>query len=353
MALAGPEFFLDRQARLRAAMAESDLDALLISSLPNITYLSGLSASAALAVVTSDRLWLISDGRYGSPLRERAAALTGLEAREVAGDGTYESTAAAVLGEAGVVRVGFESEHLSVRRFRWLESAGPRLEWVEACEMVELLRAIKDRWEVATLREAAARLSDAAKCILTNALAGMTEREVAARVEQELSRVGFSKPAFDTIVASGPNAALPHHRAGTRRIALGDLVVLDFGGMWQGYAVDLSRTVAVGRATARQRAWIEAVAVAQDAAVSEIRPGAAPEDVDLAARRSLDTAGLAEYFTHSTGHGLGLESTSCPALDAGGRGLRSGRWRPEWSRPSSPASTWLGRVACGLRTTCW
>jgi Xaa-Pro aminopeptidase len=321
----GARFFLARRARLRAAMATAGLDGLVVSSLPNITYLSGLAASAALALVTAERCWLISDGRYAQALRDRLDALPGLEAREVDGSGSYEQTLVSVIAEAGVSRLGFESAHVSVRRFRWLEAAaGSAVEWVETHEIVERLRAVKDPWEVATLREAAARLSDAAKCILANALAGSTEREVAARVEQELARVGFTRPAFDTIVASGPNAALPHHRAGTRRLMDGDLVVLDFGGVWHGYAVDVSRTRVVGRATARQAGWIEAVIKAQDAAVAAVRPGAAPERVDAAARASLDAAGLGEYFTHGTGHGLGLEVHELP---------RVGRRRPGVTEP--------------------
>jgi Xaa-Pro aminopeptidase len=313
------ELFGARHARLRAAMSSAGIDSLLVSSLPNITYLSGLTASAALVLVTEEQCWLVSDSRYGQALRDRAAALPTLTIREVQGTSSYDQTIASVIAEAGAGRLGFESAHLSVRRFRGLESmASSAVNWIETHEMVELQRAVKDPWEVGTLREAAARLSDAAKCILAKALAGQTEQEIAREVERELVRVGFSRPAFDTIVASGPNAALPHYRAGTRQVTEGDIVVLDFGGVWQGYVVDLSRTVVIGRPSAQQAEWLEAVCAAQDAAVGTVAPGVAPEQVDAAARGRLEAAGLGEYFTHSTGHGLGLEVHELP---------RVGRWR--------------------------
>jgi len=179
---------------------------------------------------------------------------------------------------------------------------------------VENLRVRKDPWETATLRDAAQRLSDAAKCIMANALAGMAERDVAGRIEQELRRVGFDKPAFDTIVASGPNAARPHHRAGSRRIEPGDLVVLDFGGVLHGYSVDLSRTVIPGGAGARERRLLEQVAEAQAAGFAAIAPGRPASTVDDAARGVLEREGLGEAFSHGTGHGLGLEVHERPRV---------------------------------------
>jgi Xaa-Pro aminopeptidase len=311
-----PPAFLARQSQVRQRVRAAGLDALLVSSLPNITYLSGFEASAALALLTPERLWLVSDGRYAGALTARAAVLAGTEARLVEVASSYETTLASVVAEAGVSRLGFESEHLTVRRFRWFETAlGPTVELHETHELVERERALKDSWEQATLREAAGRLSEAAKCILANALAGMVERDVAARIDVELRRAGFSRPAFDSIVASGPNAALPHHRAGTKRVERGELVLLDFGGIWQGYAVDLSRTLVAGASpTPVQRAWIEAVAAAQRAAIETIRPGVAPEAVDEAARGQLERAGLGDFFVHGTGHGLGLEVHELPRI---------------------------------------
>jgi Xaa-Pro aminopeptidase len=142
----------------------------------------------------------------------------------------------------------------------------------------------------------------------------MMEREVAAVIEAELRRVGFDKPAFDTIVAAGPNSAVPHYRAGDRVLTVGDLVVLDFGGMFRGYAVDLTRTITVGPPSDRQRRLLEDIAAAQDAAFAVVREGVLATDIDRAARESMMRAGLGDAFGHGTGHGLGLEVHERPRV---------------------------------------
>lgn len=324
MPLPDPAFYAARHARLAAVLDAVGLQALLVTSLTNITYLSGLVATSAMAVFAHGRLWLMTDSRYRAALHDRARAIEGLVPREVCVGGSYEDMLVEVLAEADVRRVGFEGEHLAARRLRWLESRlQGRGELVETFEVVERLRAVKDAWEQAVLREAGARLSDAAKCILSRQLEGLLERDVARLVAGELERAGFSKPAFDTIVASGPNGAMPHHRAGDRRLVAGDLVLLDFGGVWEGYVADISRTVVLGRPTARQRAWIEAVVAAQDAAIGVMRPGTRPEEVDAAARGVLNRAGLDTWFLHGTGHGLGLQVHELPRL-APRRGTEAG-----------------------------
>ncbi|HYB94455.1 MAG TPA: M24 family metallopeptidase, partial [Vicinamibacterales bacterium] len=230
----------------------------------------------------------------------------------------FESVFAEALRTVDDGCAGFESVHLTVKQHTDLQSrlagmkCGCVLQPVEG--LVERLRILKDDWELAVLAEAGRRLSDAAKFILLKALAGMREREVAALIEAELRRVGFDKPAFDTIVASGPNSAVPHHRAADRVLTTGDLVVLDFGGMLDGYAVDLTRTLTIGPATARQRQLLETVAAAQDAAFGVVRAGTLATEVDRAARDVMAQAGLAEAFGHGTGHGLGLEVHERPRV---------------------------------------
>ena len=181
--------------------------------------------------------------------------------------------------------------------------------------LVERLRILKDDWELEVFTEAGARLSDAAKCIIPKALAGMREREVAAVIEAELRRVGFDKPAFDTIVASGPNSAVPHYRAGDRVLTAGDLVVLDFGGMFHGYAVDMTRTITVGPASARQRRLLDDIAAAQDAGFAVVRAGCAGDRHRSRDSRIDERArGWASAFGHGTGHGLGLEVHERPRI---------------------------------------
>ncbi|MDO8679117.1 MAG: Xaa-Pro peptidase family protein [Acidobacteriota bacterium] len=324
MRVAPPDNHLARHARLRAELSAASLDTLLVTSLPNIAYLTGLFASTAALIVGSNGLHLIVDGRYLGSAQLRQRDLPGMQIVLVPPAGSFEETVAGELLAASNGRAGFEADHLTVRQHQDLagrlarSGATTHLEGTQG--LVERLRAVKDDWELATLKDAATRLSDAAKCIIPKALAGMAEREVAGIIEAQLRRVGFDKPAFDTIVAAGPNSAVPHYRAGGRRLSEGDLVVMDFGGMLDGYAVDLTRTITVGRPRERERQLLEQVAAAQAAAFAAIGIGKAATAVDAAARRALEGAGLGDAFSHGTGHGLGLEIHERP---------RVGRWRAD------------------------
>ena len=318
MQVAPAAFRLARHAKLRDAMREAGLDVLLVTSLPNVAYLTGLFASAAAVVITRDRFVLVTDGRYLGTARRLVADMSGSELLITPATIPFDHALAEELAKTSATRAGFEAAHLSVKRYRDLSTRLAQIAHgcaLEAAEgLIERLRILKDEWELGVFRDAGTRLSDAAKCIIPKALAGMTEREVAALIEAELRRVGFDKPAFDTIVASGPNSAIPHYRAGDRALTAGDLVVLDFGGMLHGYAVDLTRTITVGTASARQRRLLEDVAAAQDAGFAVVREGVLATDIDRAARDAMAQAGLGEAFGHGTGHGLGLEVHERPRV---------------------------------------
>jgi Xaa-Pro aminopeptidase len=317
------ELFLARHDRVRAILHDRQVDALVVGNLPNVTYLSGFSGSAGLVVLTADRLYLLVDFRYSAAVNQaaRAGALApGLAAIRV--DGSYDRQLVAFLAEHGWRRVGFEAPHLSVGRFDWLRRSlaivpgAASVEWVPVDDAVEQARLRKDMHEIALLRNAARRLSGVAASVVNEVVrAGRTEIEIAADIDWRLRHAGFAKPAFDTIVAAGPNGALPHAVPTARALAAGDLVVLDFGGVYGGYCVDLTRTVAIGRVAPEQRRLFDAVTQAHAAAVTAAgAPGATTGDVDDAARGTLRTHGLDTYFGHGTGHGLGLEVHEAPRL---------------------------------------
>ncbi len=317
MQLAPPDVHAARLVRLRAALEALRLDGLLVTSLHNLAYVTGLFASAGAVIVTKDDVRLVTDHRYHEMLLGRVRDWPTLTPVVLPLGTSYDEILVRELRDLAGLRVGFEDAHVSVRRLRGLEgmgASGPFPDLIAAAELVEDLRVVKNEWELARLRDAAGRLSDVAKCILPKALAGRTERDVAGELESEMRVVGFDRPAFDTIVAAGPNAALPHHRAGDRRLAAGDLVVIDFGGVLDGYAVDMTRTLALGGGGRREKEVIGAVADAQAAALRAIAPGQAPETVDRAARAVLERAGLGDAFSHSTGHGLGLEVHERPRI---------------------------------------
>ena len=318
MRVAPADFHLARHARLRGDVAAASLDALVITSLPNIAYLTGLFASTAALVASADRLSLIVDGRYLPTAHARAADLGDLQIVHVQTGSSQDEELAAIVRTFAHGRVGFESTHMTVKQHVGLRArlsgAEADVDLVPAEGLVEARRAVKDDWELRTLRDAAGRLSDAAKCIIPKALAGLRERDVAALIEAELRRVGFDKPAFDTIVAAGPNSAVPHYRAGDRQLGAGELVILDFGGVLNGYAVDLTRTVVMGTAGTRERQLLERVAESQQAAFDAIALGQAATAIDRAARTVLERHGLGEAFSHGTGHGLGLEVHERPRI---------------------------------------
>lgn len=309
-------------------MTDQALDALIVTSLPNVAYLTGFFASAGVLVITPATQHLIADSRYAEPMASRVADWSGLQATVLAPGLSYDAALVEAVHPLRGSRVGFESRELTVARYRYLTrelaSRGWTDELVATEGVVEELRARKDAWELERLRDGGLRLSEVAKCILPKVLAGRTEAEVAADIEAALRQSGFERPAFDTIVASGPNGALPHARAGERRIGDGDLVVVDFGGVLDGYCTDLTRTVVAGSPGRREREVLEQVAEAQQAAFLAVRAGAAPEAVDGAARESLGRHGLADAFTHGTGHGLGLEIHEAPRVT---------RARPDHAEP--------------------
>jgi Xaa-Pro aminopeptidase len=318
MQIAPPERHLARHVRLREDLRAASLDALVVTSLPNVAYLTGLFASTAALVASRDRLALIVDGRYVATAQARARELPGLEVVRVPISSSQDECIAAEVRTFANGRVGFEAAHISFKQHQSLvaraAAADTKIEMASTEGVLEALRSVKDDWELATLREAGRKLSDAAKCIIPKALAGLRERDVASRIDAELRRVGFDKPAFDTIVAAGPNSAVPHYRTGDRQLAPGDLVILDFGGMLHGYAVDMTRTIVVGGAGAQERRLLEQVAEAQQAAFGAVGIGRPATDVDRAARDVLQRHGLGEAFSHGTGHGLGLEVHERPRL---------------------------------------
>jgi Xaa-Pro aminopeptidase len=307
----------DWTARLRAlddARRQNDGDAFLISAPANLRYLTGFNGSAGLLVTTADESILLIDGRYHTAVREEQAAgrLAAVTPHLV--EGRYDAALADVLALRRVRSVAFEAAHVSVATFDAWRHRLPAVEWRRTERVVERSRQIKDEVETRILRRAGAALAGVASELREIVREGRREREVARAIEDRLDAAGFSQPAFPTIVASGPNSALPHACPGDRELRQGDLVVLDFGGVLDGYCVDLTRVAAVGQVDTRARELFDAVSAAQSAALAAVRHGVAASAVDQAARDELDRRGLGRAFVHATGHGLGLELHEAPRI---------------------------------------
>jgi Xaa-Pro aminopeptidase len=300
------------------------VDALIVTALPNILYLTNFTGSSAIVVLTPQRLHFLTDFRYVTAVAEmKGSACECPDMEVVTVQGSYDAQLAALLPSLAARRIGIEAAHLTVSRYDWLQRMVAR-EFVPTVGIVERARVVKDVYEIATLREAGRRLSSVARAVPSDVRPGRTEREIALGIDRRIHEAGFSRTAFDTIVAAGPNSALPHARPTERKLSEGDLVVLDFGGVYDSYCVDLTRTVVVGRASERVRSVYGAVLEAHDRAIASVRPGTSRFVIDAAARDTLGRYGLAEAFGHGTGHGLGIEVHEDPKItrraNSGGQG---------------------------------
>jgi Xaa-Pro aminopeptidase len=302
-----------RARRLQARLSDADVDALLVTRLPNVRYLTGFSGSAATLLVEPDRLCFITDGRYETQAREQLAA-AGVEARIEIGLTQAAQQALLVDAVGTTARLGLEAHGVTWAEQRALAATLTGVELTPTEGLVEGLRQIKDRGEIERIKAACAIADDALAEILTTLADGPTEQDLAVALEHGMRRRGASAMSFDPIVASGPNGAKPHARPSTRRVQTGELVVLDFGCIVDGYCSDMTRTVSLGDPGDNARRLWDLVAASQRAGRDAVRAGVACADVDQASRAVIEAAGLGDAFVHGTGHGVGLEIHEAPRV---------------------------------------
>ena len=276
--LPGSEVLAARHVRVRRAIEALGLDALIVTTPANMRYLANHVGTAGTLVVTPNDVHLLIDFRYKEAVRslqESSAACPGLRVWDVP-DSYDEALISAVIA-LGTSVIGIEAGHLTVARQEWLartwKTRGTAITLRSTERVVEQFRLVKDVAEVMAIRRASEGLTTVAAEAFGAVRYGVSEREVAGVIEGALRKAGYERPAFDTIVASGPNSALPHYRAGHRTLHTGDLVVLDFGGVLDGYCSDLTRTVSVGQPSPDAVRLHAAVREAQAAAIEAVRPG--------------------------------------------------------------------------------
>jgi len=303
-----------RADRLRAAMDAARVPALLVTNLTNIRYLTGFTGSAALLVVTDADLTFVTDGRYGQQATDQLAAAGVAAAIEVSSTAQKEAVVGAVAA-AGSPKVGLEADAVTWATQRtYAEHWLPNLELVPTTGIVAGLRSRKDDGEIHRL-EVAAAVADAALAeVRPRLLEAPTEIEFGLELDAAMRRLGASDTSFETIVASGPNGARPHHRPGPRTVSEGDLVVIDFGALVDGYHSDMTRTLMVGAPSPVQQQMYDVVLEAQAAGVAAVRAGVLAKDVDTACRSIIDAAGWQDAFLHGTGHGVGLDIHEDPRV---------------------------------------
>jgi Xaa-Pro aminopeptidase len=301
----------ERRIALREALLAAHLDALLLTSLPNIRYLTGFSGSSALVLLTARETLFITDFRYATQVREEVGDF----ARVAIEPASLWTGLWQLLPElAGVKLVGFESAHLLHRDFERLLNAGARWQWRPTSDLVETLRERKDPQEIERIQEAADAAHRALERTISQLRPGMTELAIAGVLEQSLRAEGSEGFPFETIVASGPRSALPHARAADREIASGDFLLIDYGAIVGGYCSDVTRTFVIGRASDEQRDAYDIVRGANAHASANVRAGMSGRDADALARQYIEQRGQGDAFGHSLGHGIGLEVHEAPRL---------------------------------------
>lgn len=300
-----------RLAALRAALRERGVDALLVTALPNIRYLTGFSGSAALLVVSVDApSVLITDFRYAVQVTEEVGAHADVRIEP----SSLWSGLADALGRLPGSRIAFEAPHLVFTDYERLATLPERWRWSGSAGLVEALRERKDSGELALIREAVRIAELALERTIREVHVGQTERQVAGILEHHLRDLGSDAPPFETIVAAGERAALPHARASTRELRAGDYLLIDFGASFGGYCSDITRTFALQSVNPEMQHIHDIVREATLSASAAVRVGMRGRDADAIARRYIEGRGYGELFGHSLGHGIGLEVHEGPRL---------------------------------------
>lgn len=315
--------YAGRRGALRSLLVENEVDALLVTDLVNIRYLTGFTGSNAALLVTSwdmrdseERTVIGTDGRYLSQVAEQVPDLRAEIARATA------RRIVELAGEWQLGRVGYESHIVTVDQHRGFIEQKTGLEFVATPGLVEQLRMVKDAYEIEQLRAACAAGDAGLATLLERGglRPGRTEREVARDLEWAMFEHGADAVAFETIVATGANSAIPHHRPTAAVLAIGDFVKIDFGAVVGGYHSDMTRTFVLGAASDWHREVYALVEAAQRAGRAALEPGALVTDVDAAARAVIEAAGHGKLFVHGLGHGVGLQIHEAPGIAKTGTG---------------------------------
>ena len=299
----------DRLSQVRRRLDDFNANGLLLSSLPNIRWACGFTGSNGLLLVTEDTATFVTDGRYTEQARQEVKGADVLIASNGLLEGLLEEGCVEDLG-----RVVIQADDVTLATYHQIEENASAVDWHPRSGVLRSLVGTKDETETERIRAAQALTEEVFAEILEGLRPGRTEREIAAEITYGHLRQGAEAMAFDPIVASGPNAARPHARPTDRRLQAGDMVVLDMGAMLEGYASDMTRTVAIGEPPAEAAEGYRVVREAQQCALDAARSGITGKELDATARSYIEDAGLGKYFAHGLGHGIGLEVHEWPRV---------------------------------------
>jgi Xaa-Pro aminopeptidase len=299
-----------RLKRLRERMVHEKVDAMFVRSSSNLRYISGYSGSNGLCYINADNAWFFTDFRYKT---QSAAEVNNMHIEVPVGKDLLQA-----MKEAGCIKstdvIGFEGNHLSFEQYDKLKLLFPNNKFANKALLMEEIASVKEEVELECFREAARITDEAFNELLNEIKPGISERMLDAKLSYIMKSLGSEKDSFDTIIASGINASRPHHSPTEKIIIKGELVTIDFGATYKGYHGDVTRTICLGKADAKQREIYAIVLEAQERALLGIRPGMTGKAVDALARDYIRSKGYGEYFGHGLGHGLSLEIHAEPRL---------------------------------------
>jgi len=299
-----------RVSKLKRLLKRHKLDALLISRPSNIYYISGFTGSDSYSLITSGQNYIITDFRYREQAHKEAK---GFEV--ITKPVGLLRKATNLLKSLSLKKTGFESDHLTVRESQVIASALKK-KLLPTSQLIEKLRIVKEPEEIEAIKESASIARNVLKIIIKEIKPGCREKDIAAKADFLLRKKGADRPAFETIVASGPNASMPHARPRTRRIRPSEPIIIDFGANFRGYNSDLTRTHFVGRIEKHFKLIHSIVADAQSKAIDRVTPGKRISEIDKIARDYITKKGFGSYFGHATGHGIGIDIHEWPDINS-------------------------------------
>jgi Xaa-Pro aminopeptidase len=345
-----------RIRKLREILQDENLDVFLVTSLPHVRYLSGYSGTNGMILISSHSFIFLTDFRYQEQAKEQVKDLKVIIAQR----DLLSTVPDLPLLKSKRIKMGYESEHLSCKTYQRLKTLLPDCILVPLEKTVESLTVKKDQSEIEKIKKAAEITDLVFSEILSIIKSGVRELDLAAEIEYRMKGFGSSSPYYETIVASGKRAALPHGRASDKKIQKGDFVTMDFGAVMDGYTADLTRTIMVGKANKRQREVYNIVLRAQQYATSKVRPRIKACDLDKTARDIIKKAGYAKYFGHGLGHGIGLLIHDNPAINTTNQQLlepgmvitvEPGIYIPNWGGVRIEDDALVTQRGCEILTT--
>lgn len=299
---------MQRLEKLKKLIREKELDAILIYMPVNRRYFSGFTGSAGYALIFQERNCFLSDFRY---IQQSQKQCEGFEIVTM----TIENTLSKILASFNITKLGIEDNFMDVAAYLKLKQDIAGIEMTGIGQDLTMIRAVKDEKELEYIAKAAEIADSAFTDILNHIKPGVTEKEIADRLESFMKSKGASGLSFDSIVASGVRSSLPHGVASDKQIEDGDFLTLDFGCIYNGYCSDMTRTIVVGKASDKQKKIYSIVLEAQLKALELVKPGEICKDIDAAARNIIAENGYADYFGHGLGHGVGLQVHELPVLN--------------------------------------